>query len=334
MQQSQASLKFKGPLFIVGMPRSGTKLLRALLNQHPFISITLAESHFIPYFVHKFGSPPQFKSKEDLYKLVKTFLNTPFFRTMQNKHGYCFDAAEFINQVDHSCWSSIFEWLFKNFGSKRQHDNVIWGDKTPGYLNHLPLLKDIFPSCRFIHMMRDPRDYCLSVKKSWGKNIYRAAYRWQETVGRACIYGRACQQDYLEIHYENLLGNPEQVMKSVAAFLECEYDKSMTEIGLSHEDVGETKGKYGIVTNNTNKYISQLSQKEIKKIEEIVCKVANSVDYPIDNNIQIKYLNRGQLAMFKIYDGFASINYHVQKENNLQKGLKYFISHYTKSSWR
>ncbi|PON10454.1 hypothetical protein C2W62_49975, partial [Candidatus Entotheonella serta] len=36
---------FLGPVFIVGMPRSGTTLMRALLNQHPRVSLALTESH-------------------------------------------------------------------------------------------------------------------------------------------------------------------------------------------------------------------------------------------------------------------------------------------------
>ena len=334
MQQSPTKRSSTGPIFIVGMPRSGTKLMRALLNQHPFISIALAESHFIPYFVHKFGNPPQFKGEEDLHTLIKTFLNTSFYRTMKNKHGYCLDTEKFLDQVDYSSWSSIFELLLKYCGSKKGDAEGMWGDKTPGYINHLPLLKSLFPPCKFIHMLRDPRDYCLSVKKSWGKNIYRAAHRWQEAVGRACMYGRSLQQDYVEVHYEGLLDDPEKTMKEVASFLGCGYDKSMIDIGLSHEDVGETKGRYGIVKDNTKKYITQLSQKQIRKIEEIVCTVANDVDYLLENDVQEKHLSKGQLAMFKIYDGFSSVNYHIRKEKDFSKGVKYFVNHYTKSSWR
>ena len=58
---------FEGPLFLVGMPRSGTKLLRALLNRHPNISIMTNETEFLPYLVshwESFGdlsdfAPPQ-----------------------------------------------------------------------------------------------------------------------------------------------------------------------------------------------------------------------------------------------------------------------------------
>jgi hypothetical protein len=50
---------FYGPLFIIGMKKR-TKLMRALLNQHAQINLTLVESHFIPYFVRRFGNPPRF----------------------------------------------------------------------------------------------------------------------------------------------------------------------------------------------------------------------------------------------------------------------------------
>jgi hypothetical protein len=119
--------------------------------------------------------------------------------------------------------------------------------------------------------------------------MYRAAYRWQEAVGRACVYGRSLQKDYVEIHYEDLLDDPEKTMKKVASFLEYDYDPSMIDIGLSHEDVGETKGKYGIVKDNTKKYIAQLSQKQIRKIEEIVCTVANNTAYLLENDVQVKH---------------------------------------------
>ena len=42
--------QFAGPLFLLGMPRSGTKLLRTLLNAHPAIHIAQVETHFIPYW--------------------------------------------------------------------------------------------------------------------------------------------------------------------------------------------------------------------------------------------------------------------------------------------
>jgi len=48
---------FTGPLFILGMPRSGTKLLRDLLNRNPKIGVPTSETDFIPYLIKPFGNP-------------------------------------------------------------------------------------------------------------------------------------------------------------------------------------------------------------------------------------------------------------------------------------
>ncbi len=255
MQKTVRQPKFLGPVFIVGMPRSGTKLMRALLNQHPRISITLAESHFIPYFIRVFGDPPPFHTEADLRHFVNQFCRTTFFRGM-HRAGYRFNTQEFLATVDRRSWPAIFEHIFRHFGSKADRPDVIWGDKTPGYINHMPLLQQLYPQAKFLHMIRDPRDYCLSVKKSWGKSLYRAAYRWKDTIETARYAGEQLGANYLEVLYEDLLYDPNQIMHTVAKFLECPYHESMVTLGKSPEDFGETKGQYGIVKDNTKNTIT------------------------------------------------------------------------------
>ena len=275
---------FYGPVFIVGMPRSGTKLMRALLNQHPRINLTLAESHFIPYSLKKFGDPPPFRSREDLTPFMRGLQQTAFFSTM-SKAGYTLDQSTFLQNVDYTTWSAIFEHVFRHFGSKRATIDTIWGDKTPGYINHMPLLKAVFPNAKFLHVIRDHRDYCLSVRKSFAKSVYRAAVRWL-----------------------NLASAP--------------------------EDLGDAKGHSTILTNNKNKYLTQLSSQEIKRIEEIVCDVAKSVGYRLENNVVHRSLNSLTLRILKLHDGVASLIHHIKAERDLTKGVMRLFHHYTKSSWR
>jgi hypothetical protein len=316
------------------MPRSGTKLMRALLNQHPSISITMAESHFIPYFVKKFGNPPAFYGKEDLDKFVKLFLQTSFYHTM-NKLGFTLKKHDFVNSVIPDSWSSIFEYIFRHFSPKHEKNDVIWGDKTPGYVNHIILLKDLFPKAKFIHMLRDPRDYCLSVRKSWHKSAYRAAYRWRETI-KMVQKDRVVlsEQDYIEVHYEDLLSDTKNTMYTVSDFLGCPYHPHTVKLEKSPEDVGDTKGKYGIVADNMNKYIHYFPVSKIKRIEEVVYDVATSLNYAPIYATKYEPLNILSLKYLKIYDGMASLKYHTMKADGLYKGMKRFINHYTKSSWR
>ena len=327
------AVSFCGPVFIVGMPRSGTKLMRALLNQHPQINLTLAESHFIPYFVEKFGNPPQFRVREDLNPFVRELQQTAFFSTM-SKAGYTLDESRFLQNVDYTAWSAIFEHVFRHFGSKRATIGTIWGDKTPGYINHMPLLKALFPDAKFLHIIRDPRDYCLSVRKSFAKSIYRAAVRWRQSVENAYRYGARLGQDYQEVHYELLLEQPVSTMTQVSSFMKVSYDDSLINLASAPEDLGDAKGHSKLLTDNTNKYRTQLSSREIKRIEEIVCDVAKTVGYRLENNVAHRSLNPLALGILKLHDGVASLRHHVAAEGRFTKGAKHFFQHYTRSSWR
>jgi hypothetical protein len=333
LQEVFMAAVFYGPIFIVGMPRSGTKLIRALLNQHPQINLTLAESHFIPYYVRKFGNPPPFRGRDDLHPFVRELRQTSFFSTM-SKAGYSLDEATFLKNVDYTTWDAIFEHVFRHFGSKRAAVGTIWGDKTPGYINHMPLLKGLFPRAKFIHMVRDPRDYCLSVRKSFGKSIYRAAVRWRTGVENARQYGIWLAQDYMEVRYELLLEKPVSVMTQVASFLGLPYDAAMVNLTSAPEEVGDAKGQIQIVKDNKRKYITQLAPEEIKGIEEIVCDVARAVGYRLENNVAQTTLNPLTLGILKLYDGVASLKYHVATEGDFAQGTKRLFHHYKRSSWR
>jgi hypothetical protein len=324
---------FCGPLFIVGMPRSGTKLIRALLNQHPAINLTLAESQFIPYFVYKFGNPPGFRGRADLEYFIRELQQTTFFLSM-SKAGVSFEYGKFLQNVDYTKWSAIYEYVFRNFGAKGTTVGTIWGDKTPGYINHMPLLKELFSDAKFLHIVRDPRDYCLSVRKSFKKSIYRAAARWRQGVDCAHRFGAKLGQDYREVRYELLIEQPVSTMAQVSSFIGVGFDERIVHLASAPEDLGDAKGHGKIVTDNKGKYLTQLTAKEIKRIEEIVCDVAESVGYRLENQVAYRALNPFVLAILKVHDGVASLRHHVVAESGFAKGAKRLFNHYKRSSWR
>ena len=56
----------------------------------------------------------------------------------------------------------------------------IWGDKSPSHLHHIESIRAIYPSTKFIHLIRDARDYVL-----FGKGFERkaaAAQRWNDAI--------------------------------------------------------------------------------------------------------------------------------------------------------
>ncbi len=291
------------------------------------------ESHFIPHFIKTFGDPPRFHTPEQLERFISQFHQTVFYQNL-SQQGYTFSAKDLSQHANIESWASIFECILRHFSPKSDRTDVIWGDKTPGYLKHISLLKQHYPTAKFLHMIRDPRDYCLSARQSWGKSIYRAAHRWQETLGQARQVGRTLGDAYLEVTYESLLGDTENVMTDIAAFLGCDYHPSMAQIGLSPEDTGSTTGKYGIVKDNMNKYHKHLSAHEIKRIEEIVCHCVAELDYTMENDVAYRPLRSVDLLAYKLYDGIPTLKHHIFLSNSALKGVKRLFKHYSTSSWR
>ena len=158
-------------------------------------------------------------------------------------------------------------------------EGMYWGDKTPFYLRDIDLLKKGFPYAKFIHIIRDPRDRCLSVYKTWGKNLYRAASGWYSDVSQCRKYAKNFPHDYMEVFYEDLLKNPEEELRRCTKFLSLSFENEIVKLQSPSEKHGNTSKVSGIVSNNSNKVINELSSKKIKRLEEIVFPLFKQTPY-------------------------------------------------------
>lgn len=323
--------EFAGPLFVVGMPRSGTKLLRELLNQNPKIGIPIMESGFIPYMVDRFGNPPKFDDEHEFHRFYEEFTQTNFFWHFK-RIGRILSKEDLDKAVDKTSWRSIFKFILRFYAPDGRAEDFIWGDKSPHYLNYMPLLKEMYPEARFIHIIRDPRDYCLSNKKVWGKSIYRAAESWRERLESARADSHQLGTDHMEVFYESLLEDPRKVLSHICEFLGCEFIPSMTRLTKPSENLGDAKGQVGILRDNQKKYLTQLSPSQIRRIEEIVYPVAKAIGYEFENNVEFRPLRPLELKMLTLYDGWASLKFRVNQYGPRQ-GLHLIWYWHSRSSW-
>lgn len=322
--------QFNGPLFIVGWPRSGTKLLRDLLNRHPKISIPVIESHFIPYFVNKFGLNSDFNDEQLLTEFYELFSQSKFYRCFKNR-GVILNFEHLNANANKQSWSALLEFILRYYASNnRKNADFIWGDKTPQYLVFMDTLKKIFPEAKFIHIIRDPRDCCLSNKRAWGKNIYRSAHRWAKAIQKARQAGHFLEGDYIEVLYEQLLDEPQKTLKNICDYLGCEFSDNMLELDKPSENLSDTKNSQKIVKDNKNKYLNYLSVKEIKRIEEIVYTVARELGYKFENDATYRPLKPALLSYYKLLDGFYQLNYNV-KNRGLLEGINFTLQEYSEN---
>jgi len=118
--------------------------------------------------------------------------------------------------------------VFDAYATKRGKPRA--GDKTPSYVIHMDLLAGLLPEGRFVHIVRDGRDVAMSyMDVPFGpKDMAEAAVFWRRRVGAGRASGRRLGPGrYLEVWYEELVDQPEDILRRACAFLDLEFDPAM-----------------------------------------------------------------------------------------------------------
>jgi hypothetical protein len=220
-------------LFVVGCPRSGTTLLRRILDAHPDLAITPETHWVIRCFERGIGVTPEGFATPDLVthlaaspKLGRTGIGRTELERLLPA-GRPVPYAEFVRA------------FFDLYGRIENKPRV--GDKTPGYVRRLPLLHDLFPDARIVHLIRDGRDVVLSALawRRWPKLSKRfatarlhpvptAALWWERHVRSGREAGAALRSDiYHEVRYEALVADPAATAESLCSFLDLHFDDAM-----------------------------------------------------------------------------------------------------------
>jgi sulfotransferase family protein len=212
--------------FICGATRSGTTLLRLMLDAHPRMAIP-GETHFVVPMIKV--SWRRARGADELATMIVDSDRWGDFHLDEDELRARFRALDPLNCAD--AVREFFRLYAEQQGKPR------WGDKTPGYVRSMRLLQKVLPEARFIHIIRDGRDVALSlVPRSWGPStVAEAADNWRRRI-EVARRQRPFLDHYLEVHYEELVTDTEAVLRRVAEFIELDYDPAMLRY---HERAGE-----------------------------------------------------------------------------------------------
>ena len=205
--------------FIVGVGRSGTTMLRLMLDSHPQLTIP-PETHFVPELIDAIeaGAGPG--------RAVEVMQSVRQWGDLQIEPAEAiarFDALDDFNPGD--ALRAFYAIYAERQGKPR------WGEKTPAYVRHMRKIEKALPEARFIHVIRDGRDVALSRwKRTLGEGekapAGQVAEGWQRRIRRAQKQGQRLEH-YRELRYEDLVTDTEPNLRKIAEFLELEWDPVM-----------------------------------------------------------------------------------------------------------
>jgi sulfotransferase family protein len=201
---------------VVGVGRSGTTLLRLMLDSHPELAMP-PETGFLPRIHHE-------RETLDAAGLVELLTAAP---TWPDFH---LDPSELRAELDRNAPFSASEGARSFYRLyARRFEKERWGDKTPVYCRHMPAIQELLPEARFIHLIRDGRDVAVSLRPLWfapSRDVADLAVHWQDWIGSARRGGASCRH-YLEVRYEDLIGDAAATLRRVCDFVELPFAAAM-----------------------------------------------------------------------------------------------------------
>lgn len=276
--------------FILGNPRSGTSLLRLILNTHSLIGVP-PESGFLHWWYEKYKNWSAADSINQLKVLefVKDLLSS------KKIEGWNLDEHQlilFINQNQPKNYLELITSIYKLYTQK-----PIVGDKNNYYIKHLDEIEIIAQNPKYIHLIRDGRDVACSYLKikeldqssfvylpSVSYDINDIAIEWNNNISQ--IEDFILDKDSISIKYEDLINFPQDTICKICRFLNVNFEENMLNYYLNNDEplitsAWKQKTFESIDSTNKGKYKSILSKNELEKFNRIASKNLLKFKYDI-----------------------------------------------------
>jgi hypothetical protein len=205
--------------FIVGVGRSGTTMLRLMLDAHPELTIP-PETHFVPDLIDAIadGATPE--------QAVQVMTAVRQWGDLHTEPDEVLERWRRLDSFEAGPALRAFYEIFPERQGKSRY-----GEKTPAYVKNMLKIESVLPEARFIHVIRDGRDVALSRwKRTLGDKdpapASRVAETWARRIRRAQRHGRKLDH-YMELRYEDLVTDTEPNLRRICEYLELEWDPAI-----------------------------------------------------------------------------------------------------------
>jgi len=224
------------PVFVGGCPRSGTTLLRAMLDAHPDLAIP-GETRIL---VDGFRCRARWGDLEDAENRRRVALWVAG-RKVARARRLTDDTDKLVERMVAAppTIGSVLSAGFQLYAEERGKPR--WGDKRPSLVLNLDAVFAMFPEAQYVNLVRDPRAVVASIRRvgrqqGWtSRGLAGGADKWERSQRAAERWRRRLRSDqFHELRYEDLVADPADTVQRLAAFLEL--DRAGLDAMLHHHE--------------------------------------------------------------------------------------------------
>jgi sulfotransferase family protein len=282
---STRGARSKAPVFVLGCGRSGTKMLYHTLLSAGGFAVYHAESNAFNLIGLRFGNLAKLENRRDL--LDHWLRSKLFYRSGLTREEIeprileeCRNAGDFLR--------ILMETISRKQGVER------WAESTPLHLLYLPTIKQLFPDALIVHIIRDGRDVTVSLNRigwikplPWDKKraLLAPAMFWRWMVSKGRKHGRRMGEDYLEVHYEDVVLNPHETLARLGAFIDQELDyeriQQNAQESLRNPNSSFRGDGQEVESNPIERWKTVLSKSEIAEVESLIGNLLLETGYEV-----------------------------------------------------
>ena len=273
------------PVQMIGTQRSGSNLLRLLLNQYPSI-VAPHPPHILQRFFPLLAAYGDLSCQENMVTLI----NDVCLLIEKNPvpwQGINLDREEILTICKSNDLIQVFKAVYDEMA--RSNQVSMWICKSMANVQYAEQMEEQGLKPLYIYLYRDGRDVACSFKKAivGEKHVYHIARQWRQDQLQCIQLGKRIESErFFQMSYESLIISPEQEMLRISNFLKINYDPAIFNYYQSDESKNTSMaGKMWenvakpIFTDNSKKYDRELSREEVAIFESIAGDVLELLGY-------------------------------------------------------
>jgi len=273
------------PIFMIGTQRSGSNLLRLMLNQLPEIAAP-HPPHILQRMMPLLSSYGDLSDDENFSQLVDDVCRLVELNPVPWE-GVVLDRNDIARRCRERSVAAIHGALYDVCAEAK--GALTWCCKSLANINYAAEIESYFRSPKYIYLYRDGRDVAVSFSKAvvGEKHFYHIATEWAATQERAiALREKIGPERFLSVSYEELTAYPERTARLLCAFLGVTFRESMLEFyGTEEARRAATSSELWrnvtnpVMKNNSRKFLSEADMNDISVFESVAGRVLDALGY-------------------------------------------------------